>query len=67
MYWGCSSFPCTYYNSLQTPTLVSTYNNNVKIKFDIVVDTNHGWLYAIRLKRGASQFVGQFAGHYIVQ
>jgi hypothetical protein len=39
----------------------------VNIMFDIVVDTNHGQLYAIQLKRGAGQFVGQFAGHYIVQ
>jgi hypothetical protein len=39
----------------------------VKIMFDIVVDTNHGQLYAIWLKRGAGQFVGQFAGHCIVQ
>jgi hypothetical protein len=39
----------------------------VKIMFDIVVDTNHGQLYAIRLKRWVGQFVGQFAGRYIVK
>lgn len=33
--------------------------------FDIVVDTNHGWLYAIRLKRGTGQFAGQFTGNEV--
>jgi hypothetical protein len=31
----------------------------VKIALDIVVDTNHGWCCAIRLKRGVGQWVGQ--------
>jgi hypothetical protein len=36
----------------------------VKIMLNIVVDTNHGRLYAIWLKRGAGQFVGQCAGQW---
>jgi hypothetical protein len=35
-----------------------------KNMFNIVVDTNHGRLYAIKLKRGAGQFVGRFAGQW---
>mgnify|MGYP006178161795 FL=1 len=37
----------------------------VKIMFDIVVNTNHGRLYAIQLKRGAGQFAGQFEGNEV--
>ena len=37
----------------------------VRIMFDIVVDTNHGRLYAIQLKRGAGQFAGQFGGNEV--
>jgi hypothetical protein len=50
-----------------TTVIKAKNKGGVNIKFDIVVNTNHGWLYAIQFKRGAGQFVGQFALHYIVQ